>query len=238
MEFFIFQVLPYVALTVMFLGSIIRYERDPFTWKSKSSQLLARRQLVIGSVLFHVGIIIIFFGHLVGMLTPIQVFDFLHIGHGFKQVMAIVIGGIAGLMAIAGGLILLHRRLFNPRVRAISSFADIAILVLLNVQLLLGLATIIVSMQHLDGEEMVKFMQWANAIMLFRPDAWLSVQDVHWLFKLHILLGLTIFMLVPFTRLVHMASAPIRYLWRPGYQIVRSKRHDPEDSPAPQHPAE
>ncbi len=231
MTFFIFQVLPYLALTIMFVGSILRYDYDPFSWKSKSSQFLARRQLILGSILFHVGIIIIFFGHLIGMLTPIQLFEMLGISHGFKQLLAIVVGGIAGLMAITGGLILLHRRLLNPRVRANSTFADNAILVILNVQLLLGLGTILVSWQHLDGGEMVKFMEWARSIVLFRPDAWTIVADVSWIFKLHILLGLTIFILVPFTRLVHMASAPVRYLWRPGYQIVRSRRLAPVDTP-------
>lgn len=238
MTFFVFQVLPYLALTIMILGSIIRYDRDPFTWKSRSSQLLARRQLVIGSVLFHVGVIIIFFGHLVGMLTPIELFDMLGISHGFKQLLAIVVGGIAGLMAITGGLILLHRRLLNPRVRANSTFADTAILVILNIQLLLGLATILVSLGHLDGGEMVKFMNWARAILTFRPDAWRLVEDVHWIFKLHILLGLTIFILVPFTRLVHMASAPIRYIWRPGYQIVRTRRKGTEKPATDVTPAE
>ena len=109
MTYFIFGVLPYVALTVLVIGSIVRYERDPFTWKSGSSQLLRRKQLVWGSILFHVGILIVFFGHLVGMLTPVELFHALHISYGFKQILAIVVGGIAGAMAIVGGAMLLHR---------------------------------------------------------------------------------------------------------------------------------
>jgi len=240
MNHFFFGIFPYIALAVLVVGSIARYERDPFTWKSSSSQFLRRRQLIWGSVLFHVGILIIFFGHLVGLLVPIAVFDALGIGHGLKQIMAILVGGVAGVITLIGGAMLLHRRLFDARVRATSSFADTGILVLLLAQLLLGMATILVSVQHLDGYEMVKFMNWAQGIFTFRTDAWMFVADVHWLFKAHLLLGLVIFLLFPFTRLVHMLSAPIRYLWRPGYQIVRRRGNAPAPragaDPAP-HPA-
>ena len=224
MHNFFFGIYPYIAITVMVMASIARYERDPFTWKSKSSQILRKRQFVAGSVLFHVGVLVIFAGHLVGLLTPIQVFDFMGISHGAKQLLAVMAGGVAGIMALAGGALLLHRRLFDPRIRAHSTFADTGIMALLMVQLLLGLATIIVSLGHLDGAEMVKFMNWAQAVIYLRPDAAGYIVDVHWLFKAHIVVGLTIFLLFPFTRLVHMISAPVRYLWRPGYQIVRSRR--------------
>jgi nitrate reductase gamma subunit len=205
----VFGIYPYIALVVLAVGTIVRYDREPYTWRSGSSQLLRRKQLIWGSVLFHVGILVIFFGHLVGLLTPIELFDLLGIGHGFKQVLAIVMGGVAGVIALVGATLLLHRRLFDARVRATSSFGDIAILVLIYIQLVLGIATIFVSIQHLDGGEMVKFIY---------------VAEVHWLFKLHLFLGLTIFLVFPFTRLVHMLSAPLRYIWRPGYQVVRTRR--------------
>lgn len=224
MSNFLFGIYPYIAITVMVMASIARYERDPFTWKSRSSQLLRKRQFIAGSVLFHVGVLMIFAGHLVGLLTPIQLFDMLGVSHGAKQLMAILAGGVAGMMALVGGMLLLHRRLFDPRIRANSSIADTGIMVLLMAQLLLGLASIVVSLGHLDGEEMVKFMNWAQGIIYLRAGAADYIMDVHWLFKAHILLGLTIFLIFPFTRLVHMFSAPVRYLWRPGYQIVRTRR--------------
>ena len=102
MDFFLFGVLPYIALSVLVIGSIARYERDPFTWKSSSSQLLRRRQLILGSVLFHVGVLVVFFGHLIGLLTPVEVFHVLGIGFGAKQVMAIGIGGLAGALVGRG----------------------------------------------------------------------------------------------------------------------------------------
>lgn len=224
MNHFLFGVYPYIAITVLIVGSIIRYERDPFTWKSSSSQLLRKRQFAIGSILFHVGVLIILFGHIAGLLTPIQIFDAFGISHSAKQILAIAVGGVAGLMAIIGGIILLHRRMSDPRIRANSTFADTGILLLLVVQLVLGLGTIFISVQHLDGNEMVRLMSWAQGILYFGSNPAAYVADAHWLFKAHILVGLTIFLLFPFTRLVHMLSVPIRYVTRPGYQIVRTRR--------------
>ncbi|WP_457650507.1 respiratory nitrate reductase subunit gamma [Profundibacter sp.] len=226
MNQFLFGTYPYIALTVLLIGSIARYERDPFTWKSSSSQLLRRKQLIVGSVLFHVGVLIIFGGHLVGLLTPVWVFDALGISHTAKQILAMTAGGIAGIMALVGGTMLLMRRIGDPRIARNSSFADTGILVLLLLQLVLGLSTIIVSMQHLDGEEMLKLMSWAQGIFYFDGNAASYIQDVSIVFKLHIFLGLTIFLLFPFTRLVHMLSVPVRYVTplRKGYQIVRSRR--------------
>ncbi|MCK4713081.1 MAG: respiratory nitrate reductase subunit gamma [Marinosulfonomonas sp.] len=229
MHDFLFGTYPYIALTVLLLGSIARFERDPFTWKSSSSQLLRRKQLIMGSVLFHIGILVIFGGHFVGLLTPIAVFDAMGISHGAKQLLAVVAGGIAGVMMLIGGTMLLHRRLTDSRIRATSSFADTGILILLMIQLLLGLSTIVLSLGHLDGHEMTKFMNWAQGIFFFDGNAASYVADVHIIFKTHLLLGLTIFLLFPFTRLVHMLSVPIRYITplRTGYQIVRSRRQGP-----------
>jgi nitrate reductase gamma subunit len=220
----IFGIYPYIALAVLALGSIIRYDREPYTWRSGSSQLLRRRQLVLGSVLFHVGVLIVFFGHLVGLLTPIALFDLVGISHTFKQVLAIVVGGVAGGFALIGASLLAHRRLFDPRIRANSSFGDNAIILILWLQLALGLATIPLSLGHLDGEEMVRFMTWAQGIFTFDFAASSYVAGAHPIFKAHLFLGLTIFLIFPFTRLVHMLSVPLRYFWRPGYQIVRSRR--------------
>lgn len=219
----VFGIYPYVALAVLILGSIIRYDREPYTWRSGSSQLLRRRQLIWGSVLFHVGVLVIFGGHFVGLLTPIWVFDALGVSHGAKQLLAVVAGGIAGAMAIVGATMLVHRRLFDARVRAASAATDTLIIILLWIQLFLGLSTIPASLSHLDGHEMVKFMNWAQGIFSFDPQAASYVADTAWVFKLHIFLGLTILLLFPFTRLVHMLSVPVRYIWRPGYQVVRQR---------------
>lgn len=220
----LFGIYPYVCLSVFFIGSLIRFDREQYTWRSQSSQLLRRRQMIWGSNLFHVGILVILIGHTGGLLTPVAVFEFLGISHTAKQLTAIMVGGIAGLLCLVGLVMLLHRRLSDPRIRRTSSFADIAVLVILLAQLLLGLSTIFASLNHLDGGEMVALMNWAQHIVTLRPGAADYVLGVSPVFKVHLVLGMTIFLIFPFTRLVHILSAPIWYLGRRGYQIVRTKR--------------
>lgn len=227
LNFIVFGVYPYIAMAVLVIGSVLRFDREQYTWRTGSSQLLRRKQLMLGSVLFHLGILAIFAGHFVGLLTPIVVWDFLGVSHGFKQMLAIVAGGVAGVFCMAGGLLLLHRRLFDARIRQTSSFGDTAILVILLTQLSLGLATIPLSLGHLDGHQMIKFMTWAQGIFTLNPASAGFVADVHWIFKAHLSLGLTILLVFPFTRLVHMLSAPVWYLNRRGWQLVRSKRRMP-----------
>jgi nitrate reductase gamma subunit len=219
----LFSVFPYVAAASLLLGSLLRFDTDQYSWRSKSSQLLRTRQFAIGSNLFHVGILVIFVGHLVGLLTPVEVFHAFGIGNGFKQVMAAGVGGIAGLMAWVGLSILLHRRFTDVRVRKTSSFSDNLVIVLLWVQLTLGLATVPFSLAHASGEEMVKFMEWAQAIVYFKLGAAEHISDVPLVFKLHLVLGMTILFLAPFTRLVHIWSAPVWYLLR-SWQVVRTRK--------------
>jgi nitrate reductase gamma subunit len=223
---------PYVALTVFLLGSLLRFDHAQYTWRTGSSQLLRRKQMLWGSNLFHVGILAIFAGHCVGLLTPVAVFDALGISHTFKQVLAMSFGGAAGVACWVGIALLAHRRLLDPRIRANSSFGDTAILLLLWVQLTLGLATIPVSAQALDGHEMVKFMGWAQGILTLHLGAAALIADVPLVFKCHLVLGMTVFLVFPFTRLVHVWSAPVWYLGRPGYQIVRTRRRLSRGIPA------
>ena len=228
---------PYLAITVLVVGSILRFDKDQYSWRSQSSQFLRRKQMVIGSNLFHLGVLVLFGGHLVGLLTPINVFDTLGIGHGTKQLMALVVGGIAGIAAFVGCSLLLHRRLFDPRIRRSSSIGDIAVLVLIWLQLVLGIATTYWTIQHLDGSEMVRFMGWAQGVLRLDPNAPQEIEGVALVYKLHIVLGLTLFLITPFTRLVHIWSAPIWFLLRPGYQIVRSRSMKRPDYSRTQGPA-
>lgn len=220
---FLFGIYPYICLAVFFVGSLLRFNRDQYTWRSGSSQLLRARQLRIGSNLFHVGVLFLLFGHFFGMLTPHWVYEHF-ISTGGKQLVAMITGGIAGLLALIGLTILLHRRLSDPRIRATSSRMDLALLFILWVQLVLGLATVPLSGQHLDGSMMVVLAEWAQRIVTFRAGAAELVAGAPWVFKLHIFLGLTIFLIFPFGRLVHIWSglASVGYLAR-AYQIVRQR---------------
>ncbi len=220
----LFGYYPYICLAVFFIGSLLRFDRDQYTWKSDSSQLLRRGQLRLGSNLFHIGVLFLFFGHFFGMLTPHIVYEHF-IGAGAKQLVAMVTGGIAGLLGFIGLTLLLHRRLTEPRIRATSKTSDIVIAVLLWVQLLLGLATIPLSAQHLDGSMMLLLAEWAQRIVTFRAGAPELLADAGWVFKAHMFLGMTIFLVFPFTRLVHVWSgfASVLYVFRP-YQVVRARR--------------
>jgi nitrate reductase gamma subunit len=221
---FLFGLYPYIALTVFLLGSLIRFDRDQYTWKSDSSQLLKAGQLRVGSNLFHVGVLFLFFGHTFGMLTPHFLYESF-ISAGNKQVMAMVSGGVAGVLGFIGVTVLLHRRLSEPRIRINSKTSDIVLLVLLWLQLALGLATIPMSAQHLDGSMMMKLAGWAQHIVTFQAGAPELLAEAGWIFKMHMFLGMSIFFIFPFTRLVHVWSGfgAVAYLIRP-HQVVRSRR--------------
>lgn len=214
---------PYLAVTVLVVGSIFRFDADQYGWRSQSSQFLRRKQMMIGSNLFHMGVLVLLVGHFVGLLTPVTVIDRLGVGHDVKQIMALVVGGIAGVAAFVGCTLLLHRRLFDTRIRRSSSIGDIAVLVLIWLQLVLGILTTWWTIEHLDGSEMLRFMGWAQGMLTLDPNAPDQIREVAVVYKLHIILGLTLFLITPFTRLVHVWSAPIWFLLRPGYQIVRKR---------------
>ncbi len=219
----LFGIYPYIAFAVFLVGSLIRYDRDQYTWKTGSSQMLEGKKLKVGSRLFHIGIIMILIGHFVGLLTPHQVWDALSVTAAFKQKVAMGAGGLFGVICFIGLSILIHRRLTNARVKANTSTMDITILLLLYAQLILGLISIFVSMGHLDGTEMLKLMHWAQSLVILNGSgAAASIADVHIIFKLHIFLGMTLFLLFPFSRLVHVWSVPVKYIRR-NYQVVRSK---------------
>ncbi|MFQ1063054.1 respiratory nitrate reductase subunit gamma [Bordetella trematum] len=221
---FFFGIYPYIALTIFLLGSLVRYERAPYSWKSDSSQLLRGGWLRLGSPLFHVGVLGLFFGHLVGLLTPLAVWRVLGISHETKQLTAMIAGGVLGLICLTGLLILICRRLSDPRIAATSHRGDRLLLAWLLITLLLGLSTIVLSARHVDGAMMVQLMEWAQHIATFRPGAADLLAGVPWLFKLHLFMGMTLFVIFPFTRLVHVWSgfASLAYLAR-AWQLVRPR---------------
>lgn len=221
---FLFGIFPYIALAIFLLGSLIRFDREQYTWKSESSQMLHRGSLRLGSTLFHIGIIGLFFGHAGGLLTPLWVWDALGVSHGAKQLFAMVAGGIMGSLCLTGLVLLLARRLSNDRLRAVTTFKDKIVLLWILATLLLGLSTIFVSAGHLDGHMMTLFMEWAQRVVTFRGDAAQYVAHAPLLFKLHLMMGMSLFVIFPFTRLVHVWSgfAAVAYLGR-AYQLVRPR---------------
>ena len=224
LDHFLFGLYPYICLAVFFIGSWIRFDRDQYTWKSDSSQLLRAGSLRWASNLFHVGVLFLFFGHFVGMLTPHVLYESF-ITAGQKQVLAMVSGGVAGLLAFVGVSLLLHRRLTDARIRATSKTSDIVLLWIFWVQLALGLATIPLSAQHLDGSVMMRLAEWGQRIVTLRGGAVEMLAGTGPIFKAHLFLGMTVFLIFPFTRLVHVWSGfgTLAYVLRP-YQLVRARR--------------
>ncbi len=218
---FMFLYYPYIALTIFFCGSIYRYEYDQYSWKSSSSQILEKKLLYVGSNLFHYGIIILMLGHFFGLLTPKFLYSII-ISPEKKQVLAMSVGGVAGITCLVGLLILTYRRLFFTKIYSTSSKIDILILVLLLIQLILGIMSIFVSYQHIENPAtMIAFANWTQGIFLFSKNLHLYVINEHWIFKCHLFLGMTILLIFPFSRLVHIFSFPYLYILRDGYQLVR-----------------
>jgi len=221
---FIFSIYPYIALSIFLLGSLARFEREQYTWKSDSSQMLKRGNLRVGSICFHIGILSLFATHMVGLLTPVEVYHTFGLTASLKQMMAIVGGAALGGLCLIGLLILLHRRLTEPRIRAVTSTGDKVLLLWLLVTLLLGLASIFVSVGHLDGHVMMQLGGWAQHIVTFRSGAVELITDVPWIYKAHMFMGMTLFVIFPFTRLVHVWSGfgSVTYLTR-AWQLVRPR---------------
>lgn len=214
---------PYVALTAFLLGSLIRFDREQYTWRASSSQILRKRQLTWGSNLFHGGILFLFLGHAAGLLTPKFIYT-LFITVEQKQFIAVIAGGIAGVICFIGLSLLLHRRLYDARIRVTSTYMDLAVLIILWVQLSLGLITLPFSLAHSDGSVMLVLAHWAQGILTLQPVDAGTLQGLAFPYLAHLVLGMTIFLIFPFSRLVHVWSAPVWYLGRRGYQVVRSRR--------------
>jgi nitrate reductase gamma subunit len=219
---FLFGYYPYIAMSVFFIGSLARYDREQYTWRTGSSQLLRAKDLRLGSNLFHIGILLLFVGHFVGLLTPPAVYHSLGLSTSAKQLLAVIAGGIFGGVCLKGIIILIRRRLTDARIRATSSRMDIFILLLIGLQLVLGLLTLPISLYHHDGANMLLLSEWAQRIVTFRSGAADQIEDIGFIFKLHLFLGITLFLVFPFSRLVHVWSVPLGYISRP-YQVVRRR---------------
>lgn len=223
LQIFLFGVYPYVALTIAIIGTWVRFDLSQYSWKSGSTQMLRTKNMRLASNLFHVGIIVVLLGHLFGMLTPHFLYDrFISAGH--KQILAVVVGGIAGVFCWFGLAMLIWRRFTDDRISNTSSFSDKLVLVLLFIQLNLGLISIFTSVKHLDGYTMMNLAGWAQDITILRPwQAAARIEQTDLIYQLHMALGITLIAIFPFTRLIHIISAPVWYFGR-RYQIVREKR--------------
>jgi nitrate reductase gamma subunit len=214
-------VLPYLCLAVFVLGHVWRYRYDKFGWTTRSSQLYESRLLRIGSPLFHFGILAVFLGHVLGLGIPKEWTEAVGISESAYHYMAVSIGTIAGVCSVVGAAILIYRRRTTGPVFAATTRMDKAMWLALGVVMVLGLGNTVVAniFDTYDYRETVSV--WFRGIFRFdlQPELMAGAPIG---FQAHALTAFLLFALWPFTRLVHVFSAPVGYLWRP-YVVYRKK---------------
>ncbi|HKL71058.1 MAG TPA: respiratory nitrate reductase subunit gamma [Marinilabiliaceae bacterium] len=216
----LFTYLPHIALAIFAFGLITRMIIFNKTVQAESTQFLVDKKVKLGSNLFHVGIIFVFFGHL-SLFIPEWLYH-LVMTTETKRMIALTMGSFFGIMAIVGMSILVIRRFNDPRIKTNSSLQDYFIIILLLVEAILGL-TAVAGTATTSIEKYAALSEWAQAIVTFQPDAGAILASHSIQYKIHIVIGLLIFMIFPYTKLMHMLVYPFVYLFRSGYQLVRSR---------------
>ncbi|WP_150275272.1 respiratory nitrate reductase subunit gamma [Paenibacillus tepidiphilus] len=220
---FLWVIVPYMCLVVFIGGHIYRYRKDQFNWTAKSSEFIEKKQLKFGSILFHLGIIPVIFGHVAGLGIPKSWMEALGVNDHLYHIGAVYIGGFFGVATLLGMLILTSRRFTIKNVRRLSSASDLIVNSLLLFIVFMGMYSTVVTnavQPEFDYRETISV--WFRGLFMFRPDPALMA-DVPFSFKLHILSGFAIFAFWPFSRLVHVWSVPLNYIGR-SYILYRRNK--------------
>lgn len=225
-------VLPYVTLAVLIGGTLWRYRYDQFGWTTRSSQLYESRLLRIGSPLFHFGILVVIIGHVIGLLIPESWTAAVGLSEAAYHVQALVLGTLAGIATLGGTAILIYRRRTSGPVFMATTRNDKAMYVVLVAALVAGLVTTLLG-AGVVGEEhnyRATVSPWFRSLLTLRPDI-AAMGAAPLSFQVHALIGMLLFAIWPFTRLVHAFTAPVGYLFRP-YVVYRSRAHGAASRPA------
>lgn len=217
------DVVPYVTLAVLAVGIWWRYRYDKFGWTTRSSQLYESRLLRIGSPLFHFGILVVIVGHVIGLVIPESWTSAVGLTDHAYHVQALILGGIAGVSTLTGIVLLVYRRRTTGPVFMATTVNDKIMYLVLVMAIVAGLACTLIGATPLGAEHDYRqtVSPWFRSIWIFQPRGDLMVQAPAW-FQIHVTIALVLFCLWPFTRLVHVFSAPIGYLFRP-YIVYRSR---------------
>lgn len=220
---FLWVIFPYVCLMIFLVGHIFRYKTDQFHWTAKSSEFIEKKQLMVGSLLFHLGVIPVFFGHVVGLMIPKAWLEALGVNENLYHIGAVYVGGAFGFVTLAGMFLLTWRRFAIPSVRKLSETSDLVVNVLLLFIVFMGVySTLVTNAVQPDFDYRETISVWFRNLFLFRPDAaYMTAVPIS--FKMHVLAGFSIFALWPFTRLVHVWSVPLNYVGR-SYILYRKHR--------------
>lgn len=221
----LFNYLPHVAVFLLIAGLVGRFVYLNKTIHAKSTQFLQDdTAMKISLNLFHYGILFVLLGHFLGLFTPRWMYLWL-MSEETKRMLALTCGGFFGACALIGIFSLFIRRVRHERVRINSGWGDIAIEIILCVQIFLGLsATATTATQPLSTYTL--FDTWAQAVITFQPQSGVLIMEMPWIYKVHIVCGCLIFIILPYTKLVHFFVAPVKYIWRRSYQLVWRRKAD------------
>lgn len=221
MSQFLWVVFPYICLTIFVVGHYWRYRYDKFGWTTRSSQLYENRLLRIGSPLFHFGILGVFLGHVVGLGIPETWTEAVGVSEGLYHFMAVSLGAVAGAATVVGMVILIYRRRTTGPVFSVTTKMDKAMYAVLATVIVLGLINTVSASLGSEYDYRQGVSIWFRGIFRFslHPDL---MDEAPWSFQLHGLAAMALFALWPFTRLVHVFSAPVGYITRP-YIVYRSR---------------
>lgn len=220
-DLFLWVILPYITITIFIGGLIYRYNKDQFGWTSKSSEVLEKKMLGIGSRLFHWGIIFVFGGHVMGILIPDDLYHALQISEETYHAVALGFGLPAGIATAVGLYVLIQRRLSVKRIRVTSSKGDFGSLIFLGLVVVSGLSATFMNIDSNGFDYRTTIGPWFRSIFLLQPKFELMSEVPIW-FKIHILSSMSLFIIWPFTRLVHIFSMPLKYMTR-SYVIYRKR---------------
>lgn len=219
---FLWIALPYLAIAVFVVGHVWRYRHGPLTWTARSTQLLESRLLRIGGPLFHFGLLAVIGGHVLGILIPKHWLDAIGIHERAYHLLALIAGLIAGVATTLGFGILVYRRIANARVRATTSRSDLVLYPLLALAIVTGMIATIWGTAIDEYAYRESVSPWFRSIFAFDPNATLMV-GAPFVFQLHAVVAWLLFLVWPFTRLVHAWSIPLGYLLRRSHVLYRSR---------------
>ena len=230
------SVIPYVSIAILVVGTWWRYRYDKFGWTTRSSQLYESRLLRIGSPLFHFGILVVIVGHVIGLVIPEEWTHAVGLSEHAYHVQAVVLGSIAGLATLAGVAILIYRRRTKGPVFMATTANDKLMYLVLVLALVAGVTTTFLGSGVIG--EAYNYRQsvsvWFRSIFILQPTGE-AMAGAPFSYQLHAIVGLVLFAIWPFTRLVHAFTAPIAYLWRP-YIVYRSRKLGSSGNPVGSRP--
>lgn len=220
---FVWVIFPYLCIVIFIVGHIFRYRYDQFNWTAKSSEFIEKKRLMVGSLLFHIGIIPVIMGHIAGLGIPKSWMSALGVSEHLYHTGALFIGGFFGFVTLTGMILLTSRRFTLRTIRQLSSTTDLIVNALLLFIVFMGMyATLVTNQVQPDFDYRETISVWFRGLFVLAPDA-SFMSSVPMSFKIHVLSGFVIFALWPFTRLVHVWSVPLNYARR-SYILYRKHR--------------